>query len=181
MLNAVEVNLNLGDVYLAGPWKPTKSQKQAAWELYVELITRISVQKLGPDEGLLREALTSLYSLFETTRGILKRHGPEVAKPRRGQSISLGYLAVTALNHVLRPLLAKWHPKLGHYEASRPGEISPAEHEQEWEHHDDLRKAIDDARATMMQCAELLGQVAGIPSLTRQAGRKDGKGPQVGA
>ena len=54
--------------------------------MYIELATRISTQALKDDEGILREALSSLHDLFPITREILKRHGPTVArkKERRG-------------------------------------------------------------------------------------------------
>ncbi len=67
---------------IEGTWEPDKEEQRAAWEMYVELITRISTVELGPEEGLLREALTSLYSLFATTRTILREHGPSVAQPQ---------------------------------------------------------------------------------------------------
>jgi hypothetical protein len=43
-------------------FEPNEAQKKAAWNLYIELVSRISVQPLKEDEGLLREALTSLYN-----------------------------------------------------------------------------------------------------------------------
>jgi hypothetical protein len=75
-LKNVKVNLTLPLIgSVEGTWEPNETEKDAAWELYVELITRISVVELKPDEGLLREAMASLYSLFATTRGILKKYG----------------------------------------------------------------------------------------------------------
>ena len=56
----------LGEI--SGTWEPGLAERDAAWELYIELITRVSVVDLGPDEGLVREALSSLYTLFGTTR-----------------------------------------------------------------------------------------------------------------
>ncbi len=53
---------------ISGEWAPDEAERLAAWEMYVELATRITVQPLTPDEGLIREALTSYYSLFATTR-----------------------------------------------------------------------------------------------------------------
>ena len=91
----------------------------------MELVTHISVEPLGPEEGLLRETLGSLYSLFGSTRDILRRYGPEVAIPKRGHELSFGSIAVTVLNRALRPLLARWHPELGHYESTPPAEVSP--------------------------------------------------------
>jgi hypothetical protein len=71
---------NLGSI--AGTWEPDDQERRAAWELYVELITRISVEDLKEQEGFLREALSSLYTLFNTTRDILRRYGPDVATPK---------------------------------------------------------------------------------------------------
>jgi len=74
----------------------------------VELTTRIAVQPLNPEEGLLREALSSLYSIFGVTREILHKAGPSVAKGPN----SFGPVAIEVLNKGLRPFLAKWHPLL---------------------------------------------------------------------
>ncbi|MGW3011312.1 hypothetical protein ACWC9R_21125 [Streptomyces sp. NPDC001219] len=48
---------------ISGTWRPDDAERKAAWELYVELITRVSVIELGPAEGVLREALSSHYTL----------------------------------------------------------------------------------------------------------------------
>ena len=112
---------------LKGKWVADRAQQEASWQLYVELITRISLQPLKSGEGLLREGLSSLYSLFGETRKILKEHGPRVAKPLGGGTLSLGQIAVEVLNQRLRPLLAKWHPLLQAYENERPQSVSPLE------------------------------------------------------
>lgn len=78
--------------------------RQAAWALYVEMLTRIAVQPLGEDEGDEKAALASLHSLFETTRQALKEAGPG--------SVRFAAVAIPFLNQVLRPLTAKWHPRL---------------------------------------------------------------------
>jgi hypothetical protein len=43
-------------------------------------MTRMAVVELSPDEGLIGRPLSTLSSLFETTRAILSEHGPAVAK-----------------------------------------------------------------------------------------------------
>ncbi len=83
-------------------------EQTAAWKLYVELNTRISTQPLSKKDGLLREALSSLYIIFGVTRDILKEAGPGVAIGPN----SFGYYAMEILNQVIRPLLAKWNHKL---------------------------------------------------------------------
>ena len=83
--------------------------RQVAWKLYVETVTRVSTQPLADEEGFVREALTSLYGLFATTRDTLKASRPSV--PVSGRQ-TVEHLAVTMLNHQLRPFLSKWHPRL---------------------------------------------------------------------
>ena len=79
-MESVEFDLNVSVLAIKGTWKPSDDKRNAAWELYVELATRIAVVPLNP--GLLREAPASLYSQFATTRGILRKYGPAVARPR---------------------------------------------------------------------------------------------------
>jgi hypothetical protein len=64
---------------ISGTWEPEEAERHAAWELYVELVTRIAVVQLSPAEGMLREALSSLREVFGITREILRRYGPSVA------------------------------------------------------------------------------------------------------
>ncbi len=42
-------------------WKPLDPDKNAAWEMYVELLTRITAQPLPEDSGDDVAALTSIY------------------------------------------------------------------------------------------------------------------------
>ena len=53
---------------LQGNWEVDDQQRKAAWEIYVELVTRVTVVELKENEGIIREALNSFYSLFNTTR-----------------------------------------------------------------------------------------------------------------
>jgi hypothetical protein len=165
-LTSISVNLKLpflGDI--SGEWQPDENERNAAWEMYVELVTRVSVVQLGPDEGLLREALSSLYSLFGTTREILRKYGPGIAKPKGNGKLSFGYLAVSVLNGALRPILAKWHPLLKDYEARKPAETSSVEWERRWDHAADLRQALEQIRGPLKAYAGLLAEVAQIPPL----------------
>ena len=169
MPKLVNVKLSLNVPYLGGiegTWEPDETDQRAAWELYVELVTRISVAELHAEEGLLRETLSSLYTIFETARGILREYGPSIARPKGKDTLSFGYLAVTILNFVLRPVLAKWHPLLLDYETSRAGTVSPWEHERRWEKNGELRVVLNEVRAILIQYANVLSDVADVPSLT---------------
>src|SRR4051812_5037483 len=96
-----EVGLNLKSVSVTDTWEPNDAEREAAWELYIELITRTAVVPLPADRGLVWEALESMYSLFATTREILRRHGPDVAAPKPDGQYNFAYLAVVILNLVL--------------------------------------------------------------------------------
>nr|BFD94128.1 hypothetical protein KitaXyl93_54880 [Kitasatospora sp. Xyl93] len=162
---SVDVKLNLHVLEISGTWEPNDAERRAAWELYIELVTRVAVVPLREDEGLLREALNSLYSVFGTTREVLRRHGPDVAQPKRDGQYNFGYLAVAMLNYGLRPLLAHWHPLLQDWENRRPTGQSPREHEQAWPQADELRAALRDTRQILTAYAHLLATACGVPNL----------------
>jgi hypothetical protein len=161
----IDVKLNLHVLEISGSWEPNDAERRAAWEVYVELVTRVTVFPLAADQGLLREALTSLYSLFATTREVLRRHGPEIAAPGRADSqYSLGYLAVAILNFELRPVLSQWHPALEDWEAHRPPETSRLAHERAWDRADELRAELERVRRNLADYADLLAAASGVPA-----------------
>ncbi len=162
----VSLHLPFGLGGVDGEWKPDEDERQAAWEMYIELVTRVSVVPLASGEGLAGEALTSLYALFDITRGILKAHGPGIAQRGTDDSLSFGSLAVLILNGVLRPLLARWHPLVQDYESHRPAAVSPFEWERQWDRGAELRGALGEVRQTLGEYADLLAEVAQVPRLT---------------
>ena len=165
-LTSVKISLKLPFIGgVEGTWEPDERERNASWEMYVELVTRISVTELKPGEGLLREALSSIYSLFSTTREILRQYGPSVAQPKGDGKLSFGYLAVTILNVALRPVLAKWHPLLLDYESTNEPSLSPVNHESTWDRSGELRQALNDVRSVLIEFADYLAQVANVPSL----------------
>ncbi|MGW1279561.1 hypothetical protein ACWD4V_21785 [Streptomyces tsukubensis] len=150
---------------ISGVWEPDEAERDAAWELYVELATRISVVELKEDEGLLREALSSLYTVFGTTRDILRRYGPAVAPRVPAGQVTFGALAVTVLNLCVRPLLSKWHPLLAAHENLRSEHVDPVSHERRWDRAAELRKEIEAVRRVMLALADALNEVAGVGDL----------------
>jgi hypothetical protein len=164
-LTSVKVSLKLGVLAVEGTWEADESERRAAWEMYVELVTRISVAELMPDEGLLREALNSLYTLFGTTREILRRNGPTLAIAKGKGSLSFGRVAVAVLNGKLRPILAKWHPLLLDYENTKQTAVSVVEHEKKWEHAPELRQVLNEARIVLVRYSDVLAEVAGVDSI----------------
>ena len=153
----------LGFGGISGTWEPDESEIKAAWELYVEMVTRTPLGGFSPQEGSVREALNSIYSLFDTARTILRSHGPAVARPKGGLELSFGYLAVSMLNHVLRPLLTKWHPRLHQWEREHP-----SLNEMEWPGRSDFLVALGNTESLLRQFAKLFTEVAEVPELTEE-------------
>jgi len=99
-----KIKLSLSAWVLNAEWEPRDPDRDAAWEMYVELLTRITTQPLPDQEGDEATALKSVYSLFPTTREILREQG-------RGCT-QFAKLAVVILNQKVRPFTAKWHRAL---------------------------------------------------------------------
>ncbi len=164
----VEVQVDLQIPYLgkiAGVWKPDEREQDAAWEMYVELATRIAVAELPPNEGLLREGLSSLYGIFTTTRQILRSYGPAVARSKAESEVSFGFLAISILNYVLRPVLARWHPLLLDYEHRRDASVSAWEHEAQWDRAEELRGVLTRTRGVLLEYADLLARISRVPMM----------------
>ena len=94
-----KLKLNVG--FLETEWEPQEKDREAAWELYVELLTRIVTQPLPEEQGDEKSALESAHALFGITREILRRNG-------RG-CIEFTKIAVVVLNQIVRPFTTKWH------------------------------------------------------------------------
>lgn len=94
-------SLKINTLFLEMEWHPQEADKDAAWELYIELLTRVSTQGLAPEAGDEETALASIYSLFGITRDVLKRHSRKCEEFTK--------IAVVVLNQVIRPFTAHWH------------------------------------------------------------------------
>jgi len=86
---------------LAADWKPTPRDAEAAWEIHVELRTRITTQRLHYLDGDEGAALDSLVKLFQIVRDVCRKHGSAAAVTTA--------VADLMLNHSLRQLTASWH------------------------------------------------------------------------
>ncbi|WP_051793145.1 hypothetical protein [Amycolatopsis jejuensis] len=137
------------------------SERSLAWELHVELASRISAVRLGPDEGLLSEALDSLYRVFTEARRALAQHPPEQLLT----SDSLHQVVFGLLNDGLRPFLARWHPRLEAHLERRPPEVSQFDHEQAWDQAGVFRAELADLQVLLRDATERLAELAGAGSL----------------
>ncbi len=131
--------------------------RRVAWRLFVETLTRVSTQPLGIEDGSLREALTSLYSLFSATRELLKNMPP--SKP--ASKVTVEMLAVKMLNQEIRPFLSTWHVRLKKFEATRPGV-----EESEWSQNEECRKELEALRSRLMNYTKAFGELASVANLS---------------
>lgn len=139
-------SLKIKAPFLDMEWKPQDEDKNAAWELYIELLTRIATQPLPAEHGDEKTALTSVYTLFGLTREIIRRNGRHC--------VEFTKIAIVVLNQVIRPFTAKWH-KLSLAEAfknSKQCEI--------------FRKELTDLQESLMKYSKMLADMAGVEDLT---------------
>ncbi len=138
--------LKLTAPFLEMEWKPQTGDMNAAWELYIELLTRVTTQELLDTEGLEVTALASVYEIFPLTRDILKKYNRDC--------LEFSKIAIVVLNQVIRPFTAKWH-RLSQ-KAAFDNEIQCNEFRQEL-------KVLQQKLATYTQ---MLADMAGVEDLT---------------
>lgn len=139
-------SLRISVPYLQMEWAPESGDRDAAWALYVELLTRIATQPLEDEIGDEAAALASVHALFGITREIIRRHG-------RG-CMEFTKIAVVILNQKVRPFTAKWH------RAAREGAFDdPARRRA-------FRDELKTLRAVLVTYTGMLAQMAGVEDLT---------------
>tara|TARA_B110000261_G_scaffold94553_1_gene107117 strand:+ start:309 stop:779 length:471 start_codon:yes stop_codon:yes gene_type:complete len=124
----------------------TDTDKIAAWEMYVELLTRITTQELEDKSGDEQTALNSVFSLFGTTREILKSNGRSC--------VQFTKIAVIILNQKIRPFTAKWHKKSLNGAFENPKECKK------------FRKELKKLQVNLNNYTGMLSEIAGVENLT---------------
>ena len=103
--------IDFGVVKLSG--KLSEQDRQCAWQLYTEIVTRVAVSGKRRDETsadfsgeVIAESLSSLHSFFQEARQIMKSF--PVGKLKEKNQNHLGILIHDLLADVLRPFLETW-------------------------------------------------------------------------
>lgn len=138
--------LRINVPFMEMEWKPSDPDKEAAWDLYVELLTRITTQPLPDEDGVEQTALDSIYALFSITRETLKDHGRSC--------IQFAKIAIVVLNQVVRPFTAKWHRK------SQNGAFASPDDCQQF------RQELQVLQTQLRNYTRLLAELAGVEDLT---------------
>lgn len=140
-------SLSIRTPFLDMEWAPQDADKAAAWEMYIELLTRVSSQPLQAHDGSERDALRSVHSLFATTRDVLRRHGREAGEFTK--------IAIVVLNQVIRPFTAKWHAREQAGELESPAQCA------------EFRAELERLRETLTRYTRMLADMAGVEDLTQ--------------
>ncbi|MFF1307395.1 TIR domain-containing protein [Streptomyces sp. NPDC058307] len=138
---------------------PSESERMAAYDIQIELVTRIGVQELAPGTGSLREALSSLKSLIDFTRQTLHTYSIGLERGIGGPTVQS--LAYTLINDTIRPFTSTWHPRLAAYEARCPADTAPLDHEAAWPQAESMRAELTALRGPLLRVAEGLGGISG--------------------
>ena len=132
--------------FLELEWAPQEADRDAAWDLYVELLTRITTQSLPDEHGVEKTALDSVFALFGLTRETIKRHGRQCSEFTK--------IAVVVLNQVVRPFTVKWH------RLNAAGAFSDAARCAEF------RRELTELQAKLRRYTKMLADMAGVEDLT---------------
>lgn len=120
--------------------------KEAAWLMYVELITRVTTQLLEDDSGIEEAALKSVYNMFEITRNVLKEKG------RKAKTFTK--IAIIILNQKIRPFTSKWHKEFEEDEYLNKEKCS------------EFRKELKELQKVLTNYCRLLADMAEVEELT---------------
>lgn len=155
--------------------KVTDENRTVGWKIFVEATTRITTQPLGEKEGLIREALASMYKFFCLVRDELKgaKPSPPPANPGATQHTVESY-AVIMLNDALRPMLSRWHPRLTAWEkAGLPESL--------WPLKEACRADVETTRKNLLAYTWGLGELFNVGGLEKMLGDKPESGtpPQL--
>lgn len=131
--------------FLEMEWKPKDADKDAAWELYVELLTRVTTQALNSDEGSEEDALASIHSIFKTTREVLKRHGRDC--------VQFSKVSIVILNQIVRPFTSKWHPRLKENTLDEMAKLS-------------FRSDLESLQEKLIAYTHMLSEIAGVEDIS---------------
>jgi len=140
-------SLKISTSFLQMEWSPKEADKDAAWELYIELLTRITTQPLSFDNGDEKTALDSVHNIFGLTRNIIKRH--------KRDCIEFTKLAVVVLNQIIRPFTTKWH------KLSLQGAFEDKENCKQF------RMELADLQEKLCRYTQMLSDMAGVEDLTK--------------
>ena len=149
-------SVNLGIVSIGG--ELSEEDRQCAWELYCELVSRVSLMGKEDKRGELvftgeiyDQSLDSLYGFFREARALMRRY-PVGRVAAGGAQDHLGFFIAALLEVVIRPFLEKWQASYRHWwehECQRLPHASPFERQTGYP---ELQEMLEDWRGVRRFC-----------------------------
>jgi hypothetical protein len=169
-------NINLGLVSIGGEIDET--DRQCAWELYCELVSRVAViGKLDKDNRQVfvgeryDQSLDSLHAFFKEARGLMRRY-PVGRIGRDAPENHLGFFIAALLETIVRPFLEKWQASYRHWweraRARAPG-APPFEVQNGYPRLAELQQDWAALRTFCREAALELTQTFALPDVTAVA------------
>jgi len=140
-------SLKISTGFAEAEFAPEAGDREAAWELYIELLTRIATQPLPEQAGDEKAALDSVYSIFGLTREIIRARGPSC--------IEFTKIAIIVLNQVIRPFTAHWHRQSLAGAFDDPKQCAR------------FRTELKELQNSLLTYTRMLGDMAGVEDLTQ--------------
>jgi len=149
-----ELTIDFGVVKLSG--KLSEQDRQCAWQLYTEMVTRVAVSGKRRDDSctdfsgeIMAESLESLHAFFREARNIMKSF--PVGKLKEKNQRHLGIFIHDLLADVIRPFLEEWQ----------------ADFRSWWERQDRSERSWFDLQKSYPRHGELIGQWTRLRKLMR--------------
>lgn len=163
-------SVNLGFVSFGGDFDET--DRQCAWELYCELITRVALVGKEDKEGqlvftgeVLAESLESLHRFFLEARALMRRFPVGRLAPGRDPH-HLGFFIGGLLEVVVRPFLEKWQALYRHWWAHQSdASLSPLERQERFPGMKEMREDWNQLRRFCRDSAAELAKRYALPDI----------------
>jgi len=155
-------SVNLGFVSFGGDFDET--DRQCAWELYCEIITRVAVIGKEDEHGqllftgeVLAESLESLHRFVAEARTLMRRYPVGRLTPGRDPD-HLGFFIGGLLEVVIRPFLEKWQAVYRHWwEHQSDASLAPFERQDQFPGDQEMR---EDWNRLRRFCRDSAGELA---------------------
>lgn len=156
MIKLDSVSISAGP--LNATFKPTDEERDAAWQIMVDLGTSVATQPFLEDSGHLRDVMTSLHRIFNSIKQALKDLRPS----KFDSDMNFASVCMSLLTGCLGPFLARWHEPLADFEVSRGEKSSERVHELQWPFRGECIADLNELQNTMLAFTQLLSGLSGV-------------------
>jgi len=156
-------NINLGIVSIGG--EIDEADRQCAWELYCEIVSRVGVVGKLDQQGkqtfageVLVESLESVHQFFLEARALMRRYPVGQLGSGRSREHHLGFFIAGLLETVIRPFLEKWQAPYRYWWAHQSDQKLPPFSRQKA--FPELEEMLSDWTAVRRFCGDSAAELA---------------------